>query len=64
MRCLEDCGEIFEREAGGYGVYADGELGDVWGAGLREEGEDVGACRGFLGGRYAVFEVIGYGVYG
>lgn len=31
---MEDGGEIFEREAGRYGVYADAELGDVWGPGL------------------------------
>jgi len=31
---------------------------------LREEGEDVGARGGFLGGGYGVFEVIADGVYG
>lgn len=61
----EDCGEVFEGEARGDGIDADGELGDVGGsAGLREEGEDVGAGGGFLGGGHAVFEVVGDGVYG
>jgi hypothetical protein len=34
----------------------------LW-TGLREESEDVGTRGGFLGGCYAVFEVVGYGVY-
>lgn len=56
---MEDGGEVLEREAAGYSVYADAELGDVWRAGLREEGEDVGSRGGFLGGCYAIFEVVG-----
>lgn len=34
------------------------------GSGLREEGEDVGACGGLLLGCDGVFEVVGYSVYG
>ena len=30
---------------------------------MGEEGEDVGTSGGFLGGCYAVFEVVGYRVY-
>jgi hypothetical protein len=36
----------------------------VRGTGLREERDDVLPCGGFLRGGYAVFEVVGYGVYG
>ena len=61
---MEDCGEVVEGETGGDGVYAHAELCDMWGSRLREEGEDVGSCGGFLAGGYTVFEVVGYCVYG
>ena len=61
---MQDGGEIFKGEARRDGVYAYAELGDVVGAGLGQEGEDVGPCGGFLGGRHGVFEVVGYRVDG
>ena len=64
MGSAQDGGEIFKGEACGYGVHADGELADIGRARLGEEGQDVGTCGGLLGGRYGVFEVIGYGVDG
>ncbi len=64
VRGLEDGGEIVEGEAGGDGVDADGDFSDGWrGRGL-QEGEQVGAGLGFLGGGDGVFEVVGYGVDG
>jgi hypothetical protein len=57
-------GEVFEGEARRNGVYADGEFGDVRGTGLREAREDVLPCGGFLRGGYAVFKIVGDGVYG
>jgi hypothetical protein len=63
-RGVEEGGEVFEGEAGGDGVDSDGELGGVWGSGLGEEGEEVGAGGWLLGGGYGVFEVVGDGVYG
>ena len=64
VRGLEDGGEILEGEARGDGVDTDAELGDVRGARLGEEGEDVGSRGGFLAWGHRVFEIVGYRVYG
>jgi hypothetical protein len=61
----EDAVQVVQGEAGGYGVDAYGELGDVLGTGgSGEEGADVGASLGLEGGGYAVFEIVAGGVEG
>lgn len=64
IRGLDYGCQVVEGETCGYGVYAYGQLGDVWWAGSGKEGGDVASCLRFLSGGYGVFEVVAYSVYG
>lgn len=58
VRGLEDSLQVGEGEAAAHAVDADCAFADVTGGGERDFGGDEGAGVGFLGGGYAVFQVV------